>query len=206
MSSTPIVHIIDDDLTIRETLRLLLSTEGFEAKSYSSALEFLAAMCPGDTGCVVTDVRMPGMTGVELLNEAHARGLTMPFIMISGHADVPLAVHAMKLGATDLLEKPFAPEALIEAIRNALKHSQDQQASQLEAQDIVARFSTLSAREREVLAKLVEGQPNKVIAYELGISHRTVEVHRANVMRKTQAGSLSELVRMSLTAARATSP
>jgi two-component system response regulator FixJ len=109
----------------------------------------------------------------------------------------------MKLGAADLLEKPFAPEALIDAIRIALKLSEDQQASQLEAQDIVARFSTLSAREREVLAKLVEGQPNKVIAYELGISHRTVEVHRANVMRKTQAGSLSELVRMSLTAARA---
>jgi two-component system response regulator FixJ len=203
MNSSPIVHIIDDDPTIRETLRLLLSMEGFEAKCYSSALEFLAAMSPGDPGCVVTDVRMPGMTGVELLNEVHARGVNVPFIMISGHADVPLAVHAMKLGAADLLEKPFAPEALIDAIRNALKLSQDQQASQLEAQDIVARFSTLSAREREVLAKLVEGQPNKVIAYELGISHRTVEVHRANVMRKTQAGSLSELVRMSLTAARA---
>jgi len=203
MNSSPIVHIIDDDPTIRETLRLLLSTEGFEAKSYSSALEFLSAMSPSNTGCVVTDVRMPGMTGVELLNEVHARGLNVPFIMISGHADVPLAVHAMKLGAVDLLEKPFAPEALIDAIRNALKLSKDQQASQLEAQDIIARFSTLSGREREVLAKLVEGQPNKVIAYELGISHRTVEVHRANVMRKTQAGSLSELVRMSLTAARA---
>ncbi len=200
MNNHEIVHIIDDDPAIRETLQLLLSAEGFDAKSYASALDFMAAMSPNETGCIVTDVRMPGMTGVELLNEVNERGLTLPFIMISGHADVPLAVHAMKLGAVDLLEKPFCPEALIAAVRKALKSCKDQQANQLETQDILTRFATLSAREREVLAKLVEGQPNKVIAYELGISHRTVEVHRANVMRKTQAGSLSELVRMSLTA------
>jgi len=198
MSDGPIVHVIDDDDALRDSVRLFLVNEGLNVRSHSSANEFLAAVEADRPGCVVTDVRMPGMSGMELLAHIAARGLALPVIVITGHADVPLAVRAMKQGAIDLLEKPFKAEELIAAVRRGLALGKDSRLNGTPVEVALARRATLSARENEVLERLVRGQPNKVIAYEMGISPRTVEVHRANVMKKTQAGSLSELVRMFL--------
>jgi two-component system response regulator FixJ len=197
--SHPRVHVIDDDAAVRDALRLLLTTEGLEVVTHDSALGFLASIDRADTGCVVTDVRMPEMTGMELLLKVKEMGLSLPVIVISAHADVPLAVQAMKEGALDLLEKPFDDEALLTAVRQALAFDSGKRAQSTQEQEIARRLTTLTGRENEVLAGLLKGQPNKIIAHELGISVRTVEVHRANVMAKMQAGSLPELVRMSLT-------
>jgi two-component system response regulator FixJ len=197
MSEKQIVHVIDDDDALRDSVRLFLVNEGLEVRPYASAIEFLSALGSNPTGCVVTDVRMPGMSGMELLAHLAARGLALPVIVVTGHADVPLAVRAMKEGAIDLLEKPFRADDLISAVRRALASGKGP-TSNVNAREAMARLSTLSVRENEVLDRLIRGQPNKIIAYEMGISPRTVEVHRANVMKKTQAGSLSELVRMFL--------
>ncbi|ATQ68187.1 MULTISPECIES: response regulator FixJ [Methylosinus] len=197
--SHPTVHVIDDDAAVRDALRLLLTTEGLEVVTHDSALGFLASIDRGSTGCVVTDVRMPEMTGMELLLKVKEMGLSLPVIVISAHADVPLAVQAMKEGALDLLEKPFDDEALLGAVRLGLAFDSGKRAQSTQEQEIARRLTTLTGRENEVLAGLLKGQPNKIIAHELGISVRTVEVHRANVMAKMQAGSLPELVRMSLT-------
>jgi two-component system response regulator FixJ len=194
----PTVHVIDDDAAVRDALRLLLTTEGHEVVTHDSALGFLASVDPVATGCIVTDVRMPEMTGMELLLKVKGMGLSLPVIVISAHADVPLAVQAMKEGALDLLEKPFDDEALLVAVRQALAFDSGKRAQDSQEQEIARRLTTLTSRESEVLAGLLKGQPNKIIAHELGISVRTVEVHRANVMAKMQAGSLPELVRMSL--------
>lgn len=202
--NTRTVHVIDDDDAIRDSVQLFLVNEGLDVKTYASAPEFLAALDAAPVeGCVVTDVRMPGMSGMELLEHLAAHSLSLPVVVVTGHADVPLAVRAMKKGAVDLLEKPFRADDLISAVRKALlsgKGSQTSEANTQEAnaQDALARLATLSVRENEVLDRLIRGQPNKIIAYEMGISPRTVEVHRANVMKKTQAGSLSELIRMFL--------
>jgi len=197
MNDQQLVYVIDDDDALRDSVRLFLVNEGLSVKSYATADEFLAALDTLEPGCVVTDVRMPGMSGMELLSHIATRGLSLPVIVITGHADVRLAVRAMKQGAVDLLEKPFKAEELISAVRRglALGNAQPHEAS---VDIALARRAMLSARESEVLDRLIKGQPNKVIAYEMGISPRTVEVHRANVMKKTQAGSLSELVRMFL--------
>lgn len=196
--SEPIVHVIDDDAAVRDALRLLLTTEGYEVVTHGSAVDFLAEVDRAGTGCIVTDVRMPEMTGMELLLKVKNMGLSLPVVVISAHADVPLAVQAMKEGALDLLEKPFTDESLLNAVRQALAYDSGKRARDLQAQEIQRRLTTLTSRENEVLAALLKGQPNKIIAHELGISVRTVEVHRANVMAKMQAGSLPELVRMSL--------
>ncbi len=198
MRAPPVVHVIDDDEALRNSVRMFLDGEGLEVKTYASADGFLAALNPAPSGCIVTDVRMPGMSGMDLLAEIARRGLALPVIVVTGHADVPLAVRAMKEGAVDLLEKPFQGDDLIDAVRRALAVGRNSQLSALSATEAQARLAALTARETEVLDRLVRGQPNKIIAHEMGISPRTVEVHRANVMRKTHAGSLSELIRMFL--------
>jgi two-component system, LuxR family, response regulator FixJ len=198
MSDQEIVHVIDDDDALRDSVRLFLANEGLNVKTYASATEFLSALDSAAFGCVVTDVRMPGMSGMELLAHLASRSLALPVVVVTGHADVPLAVRAMKQGAVDLLEKPFRAEDLIGAVRRALVSGRGSQTNDAQTREAMARLATLSARENEVLDRLIRGQPNKIIAHEMGISPRTVEVHRANVMKKTQAGSLSELVRMFL--------
>ncbi|BDV37179.1 response regulator transcription factor [Methylocystis bryophila] len=195
-----IVHVIDDDAAVLGSVRFLLSIEGFEAKTYTSAEEFLEAVGPSDTGIVVTDVRLPGLNGVELIEGLKKRGLNLPVIVITAYADVALAVSAMKQGAIDLLEKPFDPAALILTIRQALEGVSEKGESVATTQAVRRSLSSLSAREKGVLEELIKGKTNKAIAAELGISQRTVEVHRANIMKKTEAGSLSALVRMALIA------
>ncbi len=198
MRAPQVVHVIDDDETLRDSVRMFLVAEGLEVKTYASADGFLAALDPAPSGCIVTDVRMPGMSGMDLLGEIARRGLALPVIVVTGHADVPLAVRAMKDGAVDLLEKPFQGDDLVDAVRRALAVGRSSHLSPLSATEAQARLAALTARETEVLDRLERGQTNKVIAHEMGISQRTVEVHRANVMRKTQAGSLSELIRIFL--------
>jgi two-component system response regulator FixJ len=199
----PVIHVIDDDDAVRDSLSLLLTTEGLRVEAHPSATEFLARIRPEASGCVLTDARMPEMTGIELLEEMKARNLTLPVVVVTAYADVSLAVQAMKQGAFDFLEKPFDNEALVACVRSALAFEREEQFRAAETQTIQARMQTLTARESEVLARLLNGLPNKTIGRELGISVRTVEVHRANVMLKMNAGSLSELVRMSLAASAA---
>jgi two-component system, LuxR family, response regulator FixJ len=196
-----IVHIVDDDPVVCHSIRLLLETEGLETRTYFTALDFLAAIGPDDCGCVVTDVRLPGMSGVELLTHIAARRLNLPVIVITGQADVPLAVRAMKQGAVDFMEKPFRDATLIASVRKALQRNFVSPEQGAAAQEIRARLATLTSRERDVLDGLINGKSNKSIAQELGISFRTVEIYRANLMKKTQAGSLPELVRMAMSVA-----
>jgi two-component system response regulator FixJ len=195
------VHVIDDDDAVRDSIAFLLASAGIAAEVHASAVEYLAAAGPVP-GCIVTDIRMPGLSGIDLLRELRGRGITTPVIVITGHGDVPLAVEAMKLGASDFIEKPFDDEALIGAIRSALDKSEGKDRTEQRRREIQERLSALSERERQVLDGLVEGKANKIIAFDLGISPRTVEIYRANVMAKMQAGSLSELVRMALAAGR----
>jgi two-component system response regulator FixJ len=195
------VHVIDDDDAVRDSLVFLLASAKIPAAAYSSAKAFLAGFDADAAGCVVTDIRMPEMSGLELLQRLNTDGARLPVIVITGHADVPLAVEAMKLGAADFIEKPFDEDTLLAAVRQALdrhKHDGERETAQAKARALIA---TLSAREKQVLDGLVAGHPNKTIAFDLGISPRTVEIYRANVMTKMQAGSLSELVRMAFSAA-----
>jgi two-component system response regulator FixJ len=198
MSAKEAVHIIDDDDALRDSLTFLLSTAGIEAKSYDSAGAYLNDPQRGASGCIITDVRMPGLSGIDLLRKLKSDGIAAPVIVMTGHGDVPLAVEAMKLGAFDFLEKPFDDDALLAAVRGALGAQERHSRQESERLEIENRLAQLSARERQVLDGLVAGQANKVIAFELGISPRTVEIYRANVMTKMQANSLSELVRMAL--------
>jgi two-component system response regulator FixJ len=203
MESDAVVHVIDDDDAARDSLAFLLTTAGMQPHTYESPLPFLATLPLREPAVVVTDVRMPDMTGIELLRRLREIDQHCPVIVITGHADVPLAVEAMKLGAADFIEKPFDDDILLAAIRQALvRHSESEQ-SDAPRQAAAARIATLSTRERQVLDGLVAGYPNKTIAFDLGISRRTVEVYRANVMTKMQAASLSELVRMALLAEQA---
>ena len=196
----PVVHVIDDDDAVRHSLEFLLRTAKLEVRAYDSAAAFLNALPGLAAGCVVTDVRMPDLSGIDLLRRLRERGVSMPVIVMTGHGDVPLAVEAMKLGAVDFFEKPFDDDALLVAVRAALGAFEKGARQEAERSELHARLDTLSAREREVLDGLVAGLPNKIIAYDLGISPRTVEIYRANVMTKMKAGSLSELVRMALVA------
>jgi two-component system response regulator FixJ len=200
MSNGAVVHLIDDDEDIRRALAFLLGTAGLAVRVHESALKFLENLDTLQPGCIVSDVRMPGMDGLELQQKLKAMGVEMPIIIMTGHADVPLAVQAMKAGAVDFIEKPFDDEILLSAIRIALDVYDKSGQSSTEIAQIQARLDTLSAREREVLVGLLAGHANKTIAYDLELSPRTVEVHRANVMSKMKARSLSELVRMAMLA------
>jgi two-component system, LuxR family, response regulator FixJ len=196
----PLVHLIDDDEAVRTSLSFVLEMNDLPARAYASALEFLEIVDSLKSGCIVTDVRMPEMSGLELVRRLKERGIGLPVIVITGHGDVPLAVEAMRAGVLDFIEKPFDDEVLVRSIRMALDAKVKTDARDAERQRFEQMLSTLSAREREVLRGVIAGKMNKVIAYELGISARTVEVYRANVMSKTQAHGLSELVRIALLA------
>ena len=196
MADEPVVHVIDDDEAARQSLAFLLDCAGLAVRSYDSAAAFLKAVPSMEHGCIITDVRMPEMSGVELIGRLKALAVADPVIVITGHADVPLAIQAMKAGVADFLEKPFSDDAILGAVRSALARRTDVNEAKAERNRFIALLETLSPREREVLAGLIEGRANKVIAFDLGISARTVEVYRANVMTKMKAGSLSELVRM----------
>jgi two-component system, LuxR family, response regulator FixJ len=194
------VHVIDDDEAVRESMSFLFRTAKIEVTSYSSASTFLDVLPTTNLGCIVTDVRMPGMSGIELLRRLKELGIGVPVIVITGHGDVPLAVEAMKYGAVDFLEKPFDDEVLLQAVRAALRQQAGEARRQTERAEIETRLAALSSRERDVLGGLVAGHANKQIAYDLGISPRTVEIYRANLMDKMKAASLSDLVRMALVA------
>jgi two-component system response regulator FixJ len=200
MPPNSLVHVIDDDDAVRDSLEFLLRTAKIDVRTYDSATAFLNTVSDGAFGCIVTDVRMPGMSGVDLLRQLKARGSTMPVIVITGHGDIQLAVEAMKIGAADFLEKPFDDETLLASVRSALGRLEKDAQRGSERTELNNRLATLSTREREVLEGLVAGKPNKIIAFDLGISPRTVEIYRAHVMTKMNAGSLSELVRMALLA------
>jgi len=197
--SDAVIHLIDDDEDVRRALSFLLGTAGFAVKVYESAVMFLEKYDGSAAGCVVSDVRMPGLDGLQLLRRLREMESKAPVIVMTGHADVMLAVEAMKAGAVDFIEKPFPDDRLLAAIEAALARREQVQQGGKVAQ-IRERMASLTAREREVLDGLLAGHPNKTIAYDLGLSPRTVEVHRANVMTKMGASSLSELVRMALMA------
>ncbi len=198
MQSSPVVHVVDDDEAVRQSLAFLLRTAQIEVKTYDSAMAFLNDLPRG--GCIITDVRMPEISGLDLLQRLHELGVALPVIVITGHGDVPLAVEAMKLGAVDFLEKPFDDDALLAAVRAALSTEDAKSKRTQEQSEIKEKLAGLSNRERQVLEGLVSGLPNKTIAHDLGISPRTVEIYRANVMTKMNATSLSELVRLALVA------
>jgi len=198
MAANPVVHIVDDDEAVRRSLAFMLSSAGLAVRVYDSARAFLDGFDHVQRGCLITDVRMPEMTGIELLQRIRERAPFFPAIVITGHGDVPLAVEAMKAGAIDFIEKPFDEEAILAAVKTALEQTGDDEDGDLAA--VTARLASLSERERQVLEGLVAGHPNKAIANGLGISPRTVEVYRANLMTKMEAKSLSELIRMAMLA------
>jgi len=193
-----VVYVVDDDDAVRESLEFLLASAELPVKAYNSASAFLTSLPRIASGCVITDVRMPELSGIDLLKRLTELDVKIPVIVITGHGDVPLAVEAMKLGAVDFFEKPFDGDKVVAAVRMALSDWEKGADREAEKADLHDRLATLSAREKDVLAGLVAGKPNKTIAYDLGISPRTVEIYRANVMTKMKAGSLSELVRMAM--------
>jgi two-component system response regulator FixJ len=198
MRTDAIVHVIDDDEAVRQSLAFLLKTAGLEARVYDSAKSFLDHLPQVKSGCIVTDVRMPDLSGIDLLHRLKELHVALPVIVITGHGDVPLAVEAMKSGAADFLEKPFDDDALLAAVNAALRDQGASAQREADRADILEKLATLSNRERQVLEGLVAGHPNKTIAFDHKISPRTVEIYRANVMSKMQAASLSDLVRMAL--------
>ncbi|HUI61168.1 MAG TPA: response regulator transcription factor [Steroidobacteraceae bacterium] len=195
---TPTVFIVDDDEAVRNSLRLLVRSVGLAATTFGSAQEFLGAYNPADPGCLVLDVRMPGLSGIELQQQLNLRGAVIPVIFITGHGDIPMAVEAMRQGAFDFLQKPFRDQELIDRIQRALEKDRSNRAALLERGRIRERRDSLTPREREILELVTSGKPNKIMAADLGLSQRTVEIHRARVMEKMGATSLAQLVRMML--------
>jgi two-component system response regulator FixJ len=194
------VYVIDDDEAMRDSLHFLLDSSGYQVRLFDTATSFLEALPKLEFGCVVSDVRMPGIDGIELLKRMKAANSMFPILIMTGHGDVPLAVEAMKLGAVDFLEKPFEDDRLTAMIETAIRQVQPAVKNEAVAHDIATRIATLSPRERQVMSGLIAGLSNKLIAREYDISPRTIEVYRANVMTKMQAGSLSELVRLAMRA------
>ncbi|MEP7239560.1 MAG: response regulator FixJ [Devosia sp.] len=195
-SNNVVVHIVDDEEPVRNSLAFLLGSSGFAVRTHATAADFLAIASEITNGCLVTDLRMPDIDGVELLRRLNQTGAMLPAIVVTGHGDVHMAVEAMKNGALDFIEKPFSDETLLDSIRRAVDKASSRQGAEAEESRIRERLATLSERELQVLKGVVKGQPNKAIAFELGISPRTVEVYRAGVMGKMQAKGLAELVRM----------
>lgn len=201
-----VVHIVDDDAAMRESIAFLLDSEGLRSRTYESAVALLDQASALEAGCILTDIRMPEMNGLELVAELKARGVAHPVIVLTGHADVALAVQSMKAGVVDFLEKPFANDTLLRTVREALTAAQDSVGRARARAAFAERAAVLSAREREVFEAVAAGLSNKAVALKLGISPRTVEIYRANVMTKMQANSLSELVRMALELGAASAP
>jgi two-component system, LuxR family, response regulator FixJ len=199
-SSEATVFIVDDDEAVRDSLGLLLRSVGYRARCYGSARDFLKAFAPRDYGCLVLDIRMPGMTGLELQKRLAELGCNIPIVFITGHGDIPMAVEAVRQGAVDFLQKPFADQDLVDRINEAMKQAAQQREGELERLEILDRVESLTAREKQVMGQVVLGKANKVIAGDLGVSQRTVEIHRARVMEKMQANSLAHLVRMVMVA------
>lgn len=200
MTAKPPIHVIDDDPAMRDSLVFLLEANGYETEAHESALVFLDHVVKTTAECVVSDIRMPGMNGLELVRRLKADGIACPVVLITGHGDVSLAVEAMKAGVIDFIEKPFDDATLLTAVRIALNTRSSAGSSEAARLEAEARLAGLTPRERDVFIGLVAGKINKVIGHELGISARTVEVYRANVMVKTGARSMAELIRMALTA------
>jgi len=196
----PTVFIVDDDASIRFAMEALMESVNLEHEIFASADEFLEKNTDQRPGCLVLDIRMPGLGGLELQEELIRRGNTLPIIFITGHGDVPMAVEAMQKGAVDFIQKPFRDQELLDRIREALATDQHRREEQQQHEEVASRLDKLTNREREVFDLVVTGKPNKVIAYELGVSQRTVEIHRARVMEKMQARSLADLVKMHMTA------
>jgi two-component system response regulator FixJ len=200
MPNDPVVHLIDDDQAVRESLGFVLEMHDLPARTYASAIEFLEVAGSVSRGCVVTDVRMPEMSGLDLVRRLKEQGSPLPVVVITGHGDVPLAVSAMRAGVIDFIEKPFDDEVLLRAVRLALDAGSERARQEEERRRFEQMLATLSPRETDVLRGVLAGKMNKVIAFELGISVRTVEVYRANVMTKTHSQGLSELVRIAMLA------
>lgn len=195
-AETPLVHVVDDDEAVRDSLSLLLDSVGLASAAYASAAAFLDAYDPQRHSCLVTDIRMPGLSGLELQQRLNDRRATIPVIFITGHGDVPMAVNAMKAGAVDFIQKPFRDQDLIDRIHKALEQDLERRSECEEIAQIRSRLKALTPRETEVMRRVVRGQANKVIALDLGVSQRTVELHRARVMRKLHMRSLADLVRV----------
>lgn len=194
--SASTIYVVDDDEAVRDSLGALLEAQGHQVKSFASAEDFLRAYRGDMRGCLLVDLRMPGMDGLTLLQRLASSGSKLPVVVVTGHGDVPLAVKAMKAGAVDFLQKPYGNEAMLDVVRRAL--ASEVSYEDIDAEAVTVRLDALTPRERDVLGQLVVGHPNKIIAHELNISPRTVEIHRANLMKKMQADSLSHLVRMAL--------
>ncbi|WP_188055998.1 MULTISPECIES: response regulator FixJ [unclassified Sphingosinithalassobacter] len=200
MSEKRVIHLVDDEDAIRRSAGFMLRTSGFEVKTYPSGVEFLKEAKAADPGCILLDVRMPEMDGLEVQAELNARGVAMPVIVLTGHGDITTAVQAMKAGAVDFIEKPFEKATLLAAIDMAFQRLEQRHEASASEQEAQVRIAGLTNREQDVLRGLVRGHPNKTIAYDLGISPRTVEVHRANVMSKLGVRSLSEALRIAFAA------
>jgi len=198
MKKNPIIMVVDDDSGVRNAMRSLLKSVGLESALYGSAQEFLAAYQPAQPGCLVLDIRMPGMSGLELQEQLNLRGAVIPVIFMTGHGDIPMAVEAMQHGAFDFLQKPFRDQDLLDRIQRAIVRDSEQRQTLGETARIKAHVESLTAREREVLDLMTQGKQNKAIAQDLGVSPRTVEIHRARVMEKMSAQSVAQLVRMML--------
>ena len=200
MTDEQLIHIVDDEESVRKSASFLLRTSGFETRIYPSGTAFLREAKYAPPGCILLDIRMPEMDGLEVQRELNSRGVKMPVIVLTGHGDIGIAVQAMKAGAVDFLEKPFEKDHLLEAIAVAFARMGEDEDSGGAQRDAMVRVGALSSREQEVLRGLVRGHPNKTIAYDLGISPRTIEVHRANLMGKLKARSLSEALRIAFAA------
>jgi two-component system response regulator FixJ len=206
MSDRKTIYLVDDHEAVRDSLAALLEAHGLAVETYGCGEDFLAALNPSTHGCLLLDLRLPGMSGIEIQQRLSSMGAKLRTIMISGHGDIPLAVKALKAGAVDFIEKPCADEVILDRVQRAFELSERAREEEATNDDVAVRLAVLTAREREVLEALVSGQPNKVIAHELGISPRTVEIHRARVMSKMAAKSLSHLVRMALAAGISSTP